>query len=60
MADLAAWEARIKTLAWLNESSAERLQFKQMARHHNVYFIGVMNRENMLTELADAEAKGVV
>ena len=51
MADLAASEARIKTMEWLNGSEKERLQFKQMARNETVYFIGVMNRENMLQEL---------
>jgi hypothetical protein len=52
MADLAAHEARLKTLQWLDSSKQDRAQFKQLARNQNIYFIGVMNRENMLEELA--------
>lgn len=55
MADLAASEARLKTMQWLNGSEQERLQFKQMARHHNIYFVGVMNKENLLKELVENE-----
>lgn len=51
MADLAASEARLKTMQWLNGSEQERLQFKQMARNHSIYFIGVLNREHLLKEL---------
>jgi hypothetical protein len=55
MADLAASEARLKTMQWLSGSEQERAQFKQMARNQNVYFVGVMNKENLLKELVENE-----
>jgi hypothetical protein len=60
MADLVASEGRLRTEKFLQGSAEERLQFKQMAGHHSLYFLGVWTKEHMLTELADAEAKGVV
>jgi hypothetical protein len=60
MADLVAAEGRLKTMQFMDSSQKERLQFKQMAKNENLYFLGVWARGNLLTELADAEAKGVV
>lgn len=55
MADLAASEARLKTMQWLTGSEEERLQFKQMARNENIYFVGVMTKENLVKELQTNE-----
>ena len=49
MADLAAYEARIKALQ--EDSAEDRIPFKLMARNHSIYFVGLMRKENLLKEL---------
>jgi hypothetical protein len=53
MADLMAHEARFKTVSSLEESSTERPVFKALAAHHNIYFMGVMGKAEMLADLAE-------
>jgi hypothetical protein len=60
MADLAAWEARLKTMRWMSGSPIERAQFRQMARNENIYFVAAMTRDNLLAELRDAKEKGLL
>jgi hypothetical protein len=57
MADLAASEARLKTIRWINGSQEERLQFKQLARNENFYYIGVLDRKGLLAELDKEEGR---
>jgi hypothetical protein len=49
MADLAAYEARLKALQY--QSSGNRIPFQLMANNHSVYFIGLWNKEHLLKEL---------
>lgn len=49
MADLAAYEARLKAIQ--QQSANDRVPFQQMANNHNVYFIGLWDRQHLLNEL---------
>jgi hypothetical protein len=51
MADLMAHEARQKTLEWLADSTKETHVFKALTGHHNVYFMGVAQRKELLEVL---------
>lgn len=53
MADLMAYEARVKTNAWLKTSPEERRAFTQLTKTNNVYFMGVMDKEHLLAALAE-------
>jgi len=50
MADMIAYEARYKTLAWLGKRE-ERPAFQKLAAAHSIYVFTLMNRKGMLTEL---------
>lgn len=52
MADLMAHEGRHKIESWLGASPSERRGFSVLAKNHKVYFVGVMNKENLLGHLA--------
>lgn len=52
MADLMAHEARQKTLEWMVDSDKETHVFKALTGHHNVYFMGVAQRKELLETLA--------
>jgi hypothetical protein len=51
MADLMAYEARIKSQQWLESSDNERQAMKTLTATHNIYFMGVMARKQLLDEL---------
>jgi hypothetical protein len=51
MADLMAYEARIESQKWLDSSDEERHSMKNLKRTHNVYFMGIMARKQLLAEL---------
>jgi hypothetical protein len=53
MADLAAHEARHKTAAFLVESDKERTAFKVLAEGHNMYYIALMRKKEMLDEVEE-------
>jgi hypothetical protein len=55
MADLIASEARYKTAAWLDSSPEERPAFKSLSANNNIYFMGVMTRDEMLLGLEDVD-----
>lgn len=52
MADLMASEARQDTKAWLKATPGQRPALEALKKTHNVYFMGVRNRENLLADLA--------
>jgi hypothetical protein len=52
MADLMAHESRQKTLEWLAGSEKETHVFKALSGHHNVYFMGILQRKELLDVLA--------
>jgi hypothetical protein len=56
MADLMAHQGRHKIKNWLLASRAERRGFSVLTRNHRVYFVGVMNKENLLAHLGQFDA----
>jgi hypothetical protein len=54
MADLMAYEARIGSNEWLESSDKERQVMKTLKKSHNIYFMGVMARKQLLDELKNA------
>jgi hypothetical protein len=51
MADLMVYEARLQTRQWLQKSQEERHAFKALKKSHNIYFMGLMGREELLADL---------
>jgi hypothetical protein len=51
MADLMAHEARHKTAAFISGSNKTRTSFEVLAGGHNVYYCGLLRKEDMIAEL---------
>lgn len=51
MADLAAYECRIRTNEWLKRSAKEREAMKTLRNAHNIYFAGFMGKKELLAEM---------
>lgn len=62
MADLMAHEARLRTkdTSFPEPATLDRLSLKELKKTHNVYFMGLMKREQLLQELAAIPDDGTV
>jgi len=62
MADLMAHEARLRTKddSFPEPATPDRLSLKELKKTHNVYFMGLMRREQLLQELATIPDDSVV
>ena len=51
MADLVAYECRIRTNEWMKGSPKERATLKNLKKSHNLYFMGFMGKAELLSEM---------
>jgi Protein of unknown function (DUF3800) len=51
MADLIAYETRLDAKEWLSKSQSVRYPIERLKKSHHIYFIGVMEKDQLLAEL---------